>query len=275
MPVEPFNLFGLSEPALRFAAFAIALTLFASLEALAPRRRRNQARLARWTTNTSMLIVATVLVRGLSLALPVFAAVEATQIAGARQFGVFHQFVLPLWIEILTAVILLDLAIWFQHLLSHKIPLLWRLHRVHHADRDFDTTTALRFHPFEIALSAVYKFFVVMLLGPALLAVILFEIALNATSLFNHANLNLPRWLDQTLRTLFVTPDMHRVHHSIERDEHDTNYGFCLSVWDRLFRTYTAQPKAGHQGMTIGLADTQSAPTQALGWSLIYPFHRK
>ena len=169
------------------------------------------------------------------------------------------------------AIALLDLAIWFQHFVSHKAPLLWRLHRVHHADRDLDASSALRFHPVEIALSAAYKLGIVLLLGPAILAAVLFEVILNASAMFNHANLAMPRWLDTILRTVLVTPDMHRVHHSIHRREHDTNYGFCLSIWDRLFRTYTAEPEGGHTGMTIGLKEYQVDDTQRFGWSLWLP----
>jgi sterol desaturase/sphingolipid hydroxylase (fatty acid hydroxylase superfamily) len=173
------------------------------------------------------------------------------------------------------AVLVLDLAIWGQHWASHKVPLFWRLHQVHHADRDIDVTTAVRFHPVEIALSMLWKIVVVVPLGAPPLAVFLFEVILNACAMFNHANIALPQWLDRILRLLVVTPDMHRVHHSVLRREHNTNYGFNLSVWDRLFRTYTAQPEGGHQGMTIGLPPYQSEAPTRFGWSLWLPFGRQ
>jgi sterol desaturase/sphingolipid hydroxylase (fatty acid hydroxylase superfamily) len=161
------------------------------------------------------------------------------------------------------ALLALDLAIWVQHLASHKIPLFWRLHKVHHADRDIDVTTAVRFHPVEIALSMLWKIVVVVPLGAPPLAVLLFEVILNACAMFNHANIALPAWLDGALRVAIVTPDMHRVHHSVLRREHDSNYGFNLSLWDRLFRTYTAQPEKGHRGMTVGLSPYQTARRRA------------
>ncbi len=161
-----------------------------------------------------------------------------------------------------------------QHLVSHKVPIFWRLHKVHHADRDIDVTTAVRFHPVEIALSMVWKIAVVIPLGASPFAVFLFEVILNACAMFNHANIALPGWLDRIVRLFIVTPDMHRVHHSVLRREHDSNYGFNLSLWDRVFRTYTAQPEAGHQGMTLGLTPYQSEDPLRFGWSLALPFRR-
>ena len=169
---------------------------------------------------------------------------------------------------------MLDFAIWLQHLGSHTIPALWRIHRVHHADVDIDVTTALRFHPVEIGLSMLYKVVWVLLLGPPAGAVVLFEVILNGGAMFNHANFALPARLDRALRALVVTPDMHRVHHSVIPGEHHSNYGFNLSIWDRSFRTYTAQPEKGHLAMTIGLADFQSDRPSQLGWSLGLPFRR-
>ena len=171
-------------------------------------------------------------------------------------------------------IIILDFVIWAQHLITHKVPMLWRLHRVHHADVDMDVTTAIRFHPVEIALSMGLKIGVVYLLGPAAIAVILFEIILNGTAMFNHANIRLPLRLDALVRRILVTPDMHRVHHSVHRHEHDSNYGFSLSVWDRMFGTYIAQPAQGHDDMAVGL-DWQDDRPARLGWSLRLPFARK
>jgi len=271
---EPITLFGLNEQVLRLAAFASAFVVFSLLEALFPRRNRRLGRLARWFTNGAMLVIATGLVRVLAFAAPLVALTAAAGFAAELGFGLLNVVTLPIWIEILLAIALLDLAVWFQHLITHKVPLLWRLHRVHHADRDFDASTALRFHPVEIALSALYKIVVVMILGPAAIAAVLFEITLNATALFNHANLALPRWLDRILRLVLVTPDMHRVHHSVHPSELNTNFGFCLSIWDRMFGTYTAQPRDGHEAMTIGLAPYQSEPTEQLRWSLFLPFSK-
>nr|WP_308446179.1 sterol desaturase family protein [Roseovarius pelagicus] len=180
---------------------------------------------------------------------------------------------LPGWLGVILTVLIFDFAIWAQHLITHKVPILWRLHRVHHADRDIDVTTAIRFHPVEIALSMLLKIGLVYLLGPPAIGVIAFEIILNGTAMFNHANLRLPLWLDTVLRYVLVTPDMHRVHHSDIRAEHDSNYGFALSIWDRMFGTYIPQPAAGHDGMTIGLQWQDDRPSK-LGWSLWLPFRK-
>ncbi|MEM6665945.1 MAG: sterol desaturase family protein [Pseudomonadota bacterium] len=262
------------ETALRFSVFAAAFVLFSALEALFPRRGRLASRTTRWVTNGAMLALASLLVRGLVLIAPLLAMGAAAALAIEMGWGLFNLIALPVWLEVVLAIILLDFAIWFQHWATHRIGPLWRLHRVHHADRDIDASTALRFHPIEIALSAVWKLLLVMTLGPAIVAAILFEIILNASALFNHANLALPRWLDRTLRTVVVTPDMHRVHHSTDYEEHNANYGFCLSIWDRLFRTYRAEPGAGHRDMVIGLPGTGDGPSDRLGWSLTYPFRR-
>ena len=182
------------------------------------------------------------------LAVPV-AAVAAAFFAQEHGLGLLNQVAWPDWLKLVIALLVLDLAIWAQHLVSHKVPLFWRLHRVHHADRDIDVTTAVRFHPIEIALSMLWKIVVVVPLGASPFAVFLFEVILNACAMFNHANIALPSWLDRALRLFIVTPDMHRVHHSVLRSEHDRNYGFNLSLWDRLFRTYLAEPEgraAGH-----------------------------
>ena len=168
---------------------------------------------------------------------------------------------------------LLDLAIWAQHLVTHKVPLFWRFHRVHHADRDLDVTTALRFHPVEIVVSGGVKVMVVYLLGAPAAAVLVFEVLLNATAMFTHANLRLPGWLDRPLRWVLVTPDMHRIHHSVRRQEHDSNYGFALSLWDRIFHTYVKEPQDGQAGMTVGLEWQDERPAR-LGWALLLPFRR-
>lgn len=261
------------ETAIRLSVFLGLFALFAIAERLRPRRRLRSSRWRRWGTNWALVFLGAASLRLVALMVPLL-AVGAAVDAGHKGWGVFHQITLPGWLEIILALLILDFAIWAQHLLSHKIPVLWRLHRVHHADRDMDVTTAIRFHPVEIALSMVLKIGLVYALGPAAVAVVLFEVILNGTALFNHSNIRLPQGLDALLRLLLVTPDMHRVHHSSMRSEHDSNYGFSLALWDRLFRTYIAQPAAGHNDMTIGLEWQNDAPTK-LGWSLALPFFRK
>ena len=263
----------MDEAGLRLTVFLGAFCLFASLEAIKPRRARVASRTSRWTTNWAITIIDSLTLRAMAVLLPVLAvtaAIDAQEIG----VGLFTHLALPIWLEWLAVVLILDFLIWGQHVLTHKIPLLWRLHRVHHADRDMDVTTAIRFHPIEIALSMVLKIGAVYLLGPAAGAVILFEIILNASALFNHANFALPQSIDSKLRLVLVTPDMHRVHHSINRAEHDTNYGFCLSVWDRFCGTYKQQPDDGHDAMTVGLQWQDTRP-ERLGWSLWLPFLRK
>lgn len=262
-----------NETLIRLSVFAGLFTLFALIEALAPRRARTQPRSTRWVTNWGMTILNTVTMRLMAIVMPLL-AVGAALDAGTNGWGLFNRIDLGVIPETILAILIFDFAIWAQHLITHKVPILWRLHRVHHADRDIDVTTAIRFHPVEIALSMVLKIGLVYLLGPSALAIILFEIILNGTAMFNHANMRLPLALDAALRTVLVTPDMHRVHHSVHRHEHDSNYGFALSIWDRLFRTYIAQPEQGHEHMTIGLQWQDERPSR-LGWSLWLPFRRK
>jgi len=262
-----------NETIIRLSAFLGLFVLFVAAETLWPRRARTFTRTRRWPTNLAIVAIDQVVVRLMALGLPLL-AVGAALDAGANGWGLFNLTAWPAWVEVIAAILILDVAIWFQHLVFHKVPVLWRLHRVHHADRDFDVTTALRFHPIEIALSMLIKIGVVYLIGAPALGVILFEIILNGTAMFNHANLRLPKQVDRIVRTVLVTPDMHRVHHSTIRAEHDSNYGFALSIWDRLFRTYTPQPKGGHDGMTIGLDRWQGDRPAWLGWALKFPFDK-
>jgi sterol desaturase/sphingolipid hydroxylase (fatty acid hydroxylase superfamily) len=265
---------GQSDGLIRFAIFAGVFFLMALIELLWPKRALIVSKRKRWLTNLGISATGTLLLRLMAmLAVPV-AAIAAAFYAERNGVGLLNQLNWPEWIKIVVALLVLDLAIWLQHWASHKVPLFWRLHQVHHADRDIDVTTAVRFHPVEIGLSMLWKIAVVILLGAAPLTVFLFEVILNACAMFNHANIALPLWLDRMLRICVVTPDMHRVHHSVLRRERDTNYGFNLSLWDRLFRTYTAQPEAGHQGMTIGLPPYQSEAPARFGWSLWLPFGR-
>lgn len=261
-----------NELAIRLAVFLGGLGVLIVVERLWPRRRLVQRRTGRWVTNLAMVVIDSLALRAAAFALPILATLAAVD-AGAKGIGLFNRLDWPGWVELVLTLLILDLAIWLQHLITHKVPLFWRFHRVHHADRDIDVTTALRFHPVEIIASAALKVGLVYLLGPSVLAVVLFEVILNATAMFNHANLRLPKGLDRVVRLVLVTPDMHRVHHSDLRAEHDSNYGFALSVWDRIFRTHVPEPKAGHEGMTVGLEWQDDRPAN-LAWALWLPFRR-
>jgi sterol desaturase/sphingolipid hydroxylase (fatty acid hydroxylase superfamily) len=269
------GLIGQSDGLIRLAVFAGVFLLMALIELLRPKRQLIVSKRTRWLTNIGISVTGTLLLRLMAMLAVPIAAIAAAFYAQAHQIGLLNHVSWPQWLKVVVALLVLDLAIWAQHLASHKIPLFWRLHQVHHADRDIDVTTAVRFHPVEIGLSMLWKIVVVVPLGASPLAVFLFEVILNACAMFNHANIALPGWLDRIARLFIVTPDMHRVHHSVLWREHDTNYGFNLSVWDRLFRTYTAQPAGGHQGMTIGLDPYQSEAPTRFGWSLWLPFRPK
>ena len=261
-----------NEATLRLVIFISLFVVLAAIERLEPRRvRPHQAR--RWLTNWLFVIIDTITLRALALLLP-FVAILAAADASTRGWGLLNIISLPGWLELIIVIMLLDLAIWLQHVLSHKIPVLWRIHQVHHSDIEFDVTTAIRFHPAEIALSMAFKIGLVYVLGPAAWTVVFFEILLNASAMFNHANIALPQWLDRVVRSILVTPDMHRIHHSVHRHEHDTNFGFALSWWDRLFGTYTQSPQDGHKAMKVGLHWQDLRPTRLL-WSLAMPFFRK
>ncbi|MFK5996998.1 MAG: sterol desaturase family protein [Rhodobacterales bacterium] len=262
-----------NEVLIRLSVFLGVFALLALAEVLLPRRKRAIKRSARWFTNLSLIVIDSFTIRLMAIVMPVM-AVGAAADAHAHGWGLLAMVSWPGWVEVVIAMLILDLVIWAQHLITHKIPILWRLHQVHHADTDMDVTTAIRFHPIEIALSMLLKIAVVYALGPTAFAVILFEILLNGSAMFNHANIRLPQKLDRIVRLLIVTPDMHRVHHSDIRHEHDSNYGFSLSIWDRMFGTYVAQPKKGHDAMTIGLSWQDKRPLN-LGWNLLLPFRNK
>jgi sterol desaturase/sphingolipid hydroxylase (fatty acid hydroxylase superfamily) len=259
------------EPELRLSAFVAVLAVMASWEFLAPRRSRTLRRRQRWPANLSIVVLNTLIVR---LPLPA-AAVGMALAAEAQGWGLLHHAGIPAWAALMAGVVLLDLAIYLQHVMFHAVPALWRLHRMHHADLDIDVTTGARFHTVEIVLSLLIKLAVIAALGIPPAAVMLFEILLNATSMFNHSNVRLPPALEPALRWLVVTPDMHRVHHSIERDETNSNFGFNLPLWDRLFGTYRAQPRAGHEAMTIGIPEFRdTAECSSLMSMLAIPFQR-
>jgi sterol desaturase/sphingolipid hydroxylase (fatty acid hydroxylase superfamily) len=257
------------EPALRLMAFAAVLIAMAIWEVLAPRRTRTLTRRQRWPANVSIVVLNTLLVR---LPFPA-AAVGVALAVQSGGWGLLNQYPVPAWAALLAGIVVLDLAIYLQHVMFHAVPALWRLHRMHHADLDIDVTTGARFHPVEILLSLLIKFAVIAALGVPPVAVVLFEALLNATSMFNHANVRIAPPIESLLRGLVVTPDMHRVHHSIERDETNSNFGFNLSLWDRLFGTYRAQPRAGHDAMTIGIPEFRaSAECASLLGMLAIPF---
>ncbi len=256
------------EPWIRIAAFLGVFVCMALWEWRRPRRPQTVARAARWPSNLGIVAINTVLVR---LVFPL-SAVAWADIIGQHGFGVLHWFSLPGWLAAVTAFVLLDLAIYLQHLLFHSVPMLWRLHRMHHADTEFDVTNGLRFHPLEIMLSMVIKFAAIALLGAPALAVLVFEVVLNATSIFNHANVQLPLALDRQLRKIVVTPDMHRVHHSVLPRETHSNFGFNLPWWDRLFGTYRAQPEQGHLAMQLGLPIFRDRAWLRLDRMLVQPW---
>ncbi|MDX5445833.1 MAG: sterol desaturase family protein [Zoogloeaceae bacterium] len=239
------------EPLIRLGFFVGVFATVALWEVFAPRRAPTLGRAVRWTANLGIVALNTLVVRLLFPA----AAVGVAAFCASNGWGLFNLFAVPMWLAVVLAVIALDFVIWLQHVLVHAVPLLWRLHRVHHADLDYDVTTGGRFHPLEIVLSMLIKFAAIALLGAPVVAVVIFEVLLNATSMFNHGNLRLPAAADRVLRLFIVTPDMHRVHHSVHPDETDSNYGFNLPWWDRLFGTYRAQPRDGHETMTIGLRE--------------------
>lgn len=256
------------ESIVRLGSFAGIFLIMALLEIAMPRKQRVLGKGQRWLTNISLVIVNTLALR---LIMPILAVGMANYAAG-QGWGLLALVNLPIWVEIIIAFILLDMLIYAQHIAFHKVPILWRFHKVHHADRDLDVTSGARFHPIEAVFSMAYKLLCIALIGPAAVAVFLFEVVLNAASMFNHANVRLPLGLDRLLRLFIVTPDMHRVHHSVIERETNSNYSFFLTIWDRMFGTYTAQPEKGHDGMTVGLSEYQDSKPANLIWSLLVPF---
>jgi sterol desaturase/sphingolipid hydroxylase (fatty acid hydroxylase superfamily) len=258
-----------NETVIRLTAFFGVLVLVALAEIILPRRRLTASKLRRWASNLGIVFLNSLFVR---LLLPATAAGFAV-VAAQRGWGVFNVLDAPAWVGIIASVVFLDFAIYLQHVMFHAVPALWRLHRMHHADLDFDVTTGARFHPIEILLSMLIKFAVIAVIGAPAAAVIIFEVLLNATAMFNHGNFRLPAGLDRVLRLFVVTPDMHRVHHSIEDHETNSNFGFNLPLWDRLFGTYKDQPDAGHEAMTIGIRDYREPKLASdLPGMLILPF---
>ncbi|KJS17193.1 MAG: fatty acid hydroxylase [Hoeflea sp. BRH_c9] len=266
------TLFGLSEPVIRLLSFLTIFSTLAIIELVAPRLERAEMRGAlksrRWVTNLAMVVLSSVALR---VIFPL-AAVGTALWAQSQGLGLFGLIGLPVWAAGVLAFFILDFAVWLEHVVSHKWPWLWRIHRMHHADTGFDLTTALRFHPLEIVLSMLWKAAIIIALGAPPVAVLVFEIVLNGAAMFNHANIRLPKPLDRVLRLLVVTPDMHRIHHSTDQRETDSNYGFNLAIWDRMFSTYTKVPRRGDTGIEIGLTEWRDERTANLGWALALPF---
>jgi sterol desaturase/sphingolipid hydroxylase (fatty acid hydroxylase superfamily) len=238
-----------NEIGIRLGFFIGIFALMALWEIVAPRRALSVSKAQRWLNNIALVALNSLLLR---LLFPT-AAVGLASLTQEQNWGVLNTLDTPLLPAVVIAVIAMDLVIYLQHVMVHAIPILWRLHRVHHADLDYDVTTGARFHPIEIVLSMLIKFAAIMVIGPPVVAVLVFEVLLNATAMFNHGNVCMPRALDRVVRWFLVTPDMHRVHHSVEDDEANSNFGFNLPWWDRLFGTYQKQPRGGHEGMTIGI----------------------
>jgi sterol desaturase/sphingolipid hydroxylase (fatty acid hydroxylase superfamily) len=256
------------ESFVRIASFLGVLLVMAAWEVAVPRRRREIPRAIRWTNNLGIVLLDTLILR---LTFPVL-AVPLALTAEARGWGLLNVLEVRPWIAFVVSIVALDFVIYVQHVIFHSIPALWRLHRMHHADIEFDVSTGLRFHPIEIVLSMVLKLAAVLALGPPAVAVLAFEVLLNASSMFNHGNVRLPLGIDRALRWAVVTPDMHRVHHSVLPVETNSNFGFLLSWWDRALGTYRPQPRDGHEGMTIGLGQFRSRRDLRLDRMLWQPF---
>lgn len=257
-----------SEAAVRLGFFFGVLIIMALWELLLPRRELTMSKLTRWGSNLGIVLIDNLLVRLLFPVLAIGVALSAQE----NSWGLLNNIPLPFWLSVGIGVLALDLIIYLQHLMFHAVPALWRLHMMHHADLDIDVTTGLRFHPLEIIISMLIKLSAIAALGPSVLAVLIFEITLNATAMFNHSNVKIPLAVDKVLRLLVVTPDMHRVHHSVTIRETNSNFGFNFPWWDRLLGTYRAQPAAGHEGMTIGLSQFRDPKRNNLMWMLALPF---
>ena len=256
------------EPYVRLTTFTTVFALMALWEVFKPRRRQTIERTKRWPSNLGVVFLDTLIVR---ILFPT-TAVALALLAETKGWGLLNAWPLPLWATVIIAVVVLDLVIYLQHVLFHAVPALWRLHRMHHADLEFDVTTGARFHPIEIVLSMLIKLAVVGALGAPAVAVLLFEVLLNATAMFNHSNVRLPDRLDRILRLIIVTPDMHRVHHSVVVRETNSNFGFNLPWWDRLLGTYRPHPAAGHESMVIGVMQFRDPTEQRLDRMLTQPF---
>jgi sterol desaturase/sphingolipid hydroxylase (fatty acid hydroxylase superfamily) len=258
-----------NEALIRLYFFFGTLIVMSVLEVMSPRRKLTTSKPVRWFSNLGIVLIGTVTLR---VIFPLL-AIDLSLIAQEKQWGLLNNYNnIPGWVEVVIGVLILDLIIYLQHLMFHTVPVLWRLHMMHHADLDIDLTTGLRFHPIEIYISMGIKMAAVAVFGPSPVAVLIFEVILNTTAMFNHSNFHLPPGFDRVLRLFVVTPDMHRVHHSVTIRETNSNFGFNFPWWDRLLGTYRAQPAAGHEGMTIGLSQFRDPKRLSLPWMLALPF---
>ncbi len=258
-----------NEAVIRLSFFLGIFALMALWEFIAPRRALTVSKVVRWTNNLGLVFLNTIILR---LLFPAAAAGMAA-FSSEQGWGLFNYYQVSPMLAVIASVVVMDFVIYLQHVMVHAVPVLWRLHRVHHADLDYDVTTGARFHPIEIILSMLIKFATILLLGPPVVAVVIFEVMLNATAMFNHSNVRLNLVVDKWLRLLVVTPDMHRVHHSVEDDETNSNFGFNLPWWDHLFGTYRAQPRGGHENMTIGIRTFRELKmTSWISGMLLMPF---
>jgi len=261
-----------NEVTIRLGFFFGIIGVMAIWELIAPKRDLTVSKVVRWANNLGIVFLNSFILRLLFPA----AAVGVAAFANTQGWGIFNYYELPFWLVVVVSVIAMDFIVYLQHVMVHAIPALWRLHRMHHADLDFDVTTGARFHPIEIILSMLIKFATIIVLGPPVIAVVIFEVVLNATAMFNHGNVRIPNAIDRVVRWFVVTPDMHRVHHSVEDNEANSNFGFNLPWWDRLFGTYIDQPREGHEGMTIGIHKYRE--TKQVSWlpgMLLLPFKGK
>ncbi len=265
------DLFFEYESVIRLGSFIAIFALLSIWEIASPRRKLLKLRGFRWFSNFSLVVISSVLVRFI---FPT-AAVGVALIVEQNQLGLLYYFELPVLTHFIIAFILMDLSLYIQHVIFHALPLFWRFHRVHHSDLDCDITTGLRFHPFEIVLSILIKFIAIAAFGIPVLAVVIFEVILNAASMFSHSNIKIPAVIEPMIRWFIVTPDMHRIHHSINENETNSNFGFFISAWDRVFGTYIKEPEEGHANMQIGLSSFREPKWQDIRWLIYLPFVSK
>ena len=263
------------EAVIRLSFFVSIFTIMALWELLAPRRRLKYSKAVRWYSNIGITLLNTIILRYVFPLVVAGLATGMAIIAYDLGWGLFNYLDWPFGLEFVLSILLLDVAIYIQHIVFHRVPLFWRFHRMHHTDTDLDVTSGARFHPIEMIFSMGIKLGLVILIGPQAVAVIIFEVLLNVCAMFNHANVRLPEKVDKLIRMLLVTPDMHRVHHSTVKSETDSNFGFSLSLWDKVFSTYCAQPEKGHDGMSIGLDIYRAPENLHLHRLLVQPFKKE
>lgn len=256
------------ESYIRLGSFLAIFALLTIWEISSPKRKLLQLRYFRWFCNIGLITISSILVRFIIPTAAVGIALHVEQ----EQLGFLNLYELPFIVKFILAFVLMDLAIYFQHVMFHALPLFWRFHRVHHSDLDCDITTGLRFHPFEMIISIIFKFLIITSIGAPVLAVVFFEIILNAASMFTHSNIKIPSVIESMVRWFIVTPDMHRIHHSIKENETNSNFGFFISIWDRLLGTYIHEPAQGHVNMQIGLRKFREPKWQNLRWLIYLPF---